>query len=635
MAKPERSLLTIEHVSKAFLTRELLKDVSVGISEGDKIGLIGINGTGKSTLLRIAAGELEPDEGQIIRSGDLRVSYLPQNPIFDPSKSVLENVAAAVSGKADHWDTLGEVRATLARFDIPDPDVSPETLSGGQKKRAALTAAILTPSDLLILDEPTNHLDSEMSGWLEDFLRSYRGAILMVTHDRYFLDAVTNQILEIDRGKAYRYHANYSGYLELRAERMDFARAAERKAAALYRQDLAWMMRGARARSTKQKAHIQRFEALRDRDRIVEDREVELQSLPSRLGGTTIEIDGIAKSYGEKTLFRDFTYHFLKTDRIGIIGRNGCGKTSLLRCMTGRLEPDAGSAVIGQTVKIGYFTQENESLNEDERVLDFIKDTAEYIRTADGLVSAGSMCERFLFDPEMQRALIGSLSGGEKRRLSLLKVLMENPNVLILDEPTNDLDIATLRILEDYLDHFAGIVITVSHDRYFLDRVVTRIFSFEPDGTIRQSEGGYEEYLAHRAAWYGEEEQGDGGKQKGNGSTGKKAAGKPGNTAGTDAAGKTEQQDTRSSWKQNTPRQKTKLSYMEQREYDTIEDVIAELEEKSAKLEADMAEAATSYSKLQELAEEKEETDRLLEEKLERYIELQELVESFENIKKS
>ena len=472
------NILNLEHISIAFLSRVLLDDVTVGISDSDKIGVIGVNGTGKSTLLSIAAGRLVPDQGRVVKGNSVRIAYLPQNPVFDNRKTLLENVAEAVNGKASHWDTAGEVRARLQDFGIPDPECNPDILSGGQKKRAALVAAILTPCDLLILDEPTNHLDHEMIEWLQGYLQNFRGAVLMVTHDRYFLDQVTNQILEIDRGKTYRYAANYSGYLELKQERMDFAVAAERKAAALYRKDLAWIMRGARARSTKQKAHIQRFEALRDREKIVEERQVKLNSLPSRLGGKTIELHNICKGYDGRELIHDFSYTFHKTDRIGIIGANGCGKSTLLKIIEGEVKPDSGYVEIGQTVKIGCFSQENERLDPDERVIDYIKDTAEFIRTTEGLVSATNMCEQFLFDSEMQYSRIEKLSGGEKRRLYLLKVLMESPNVLILDEPTNDLDIQTLRILEDYLDRFAGILIVVSHDRYFLDRVVTRIFSF-------------------------------------------------------------------------------------------------------------------------------------------------------------
>ena len=492
-------------------------------------------------------------------------------------------------------------------------------------------AAILTPCDLLILDEPTNHLDHEMIEWLQGYLQNFRGAVLMVTHDRYFLDQVTNQILEIDRGKTYRYAANYSGYLELKQERMDFAVAAERKAAALYRKDLAWIMRGARARSTKQKAHIQRFEALRDREKIVEERQVKLNSLPSRLGGKTIELHNICKGYDGRELIHDFSYTFHKTDRIGIIGANGCGKSTLLKIIEGEVKPDSGYVEIGQTVKIGCFSQENERLDPDERVIDYIKDTAEFIRTTEGLVSATNMCEQFLFDSEMQYSRIEKLSGGEKRRLYLLKVLMESPNVLILDEPTNDLDIQTLRILEDYLDRFAGILIVVSHDRYFLDRVVTRIFSFVGDGTLVRSEGAYTEYL-ERVQAQGFPSEASGGSIKGAVGGGSPAGNRTEETRGDGEKGNgmsgaelyAAQKEEKRKKKQN------RLSYKDQKEYDHIEEEIASLEARSKDLEQQMIEAATMYTKLSDLTKEKEAVDAKLEERMERYFELQELVDSFE-----
>lgn len=593
------SILNLEHISKNLGGRVILDGASASIEAGEKVGIIGINGTGKSTLLSLIAGSMEPDEGEIICQKGLRIAALVQNPVFDMDKTLLENVTEMISGKQQHWDTRGEVRSNLLKFGISDPDVSPAHLSGGQKKRAALVAAMLTPSDVLILDEPTNHLDLQMIEELQKFLAAYKGTLLMVTHDRYFLDEVTNVILEIDRGKLYRYEEDYEGYLELRQQRLDYAVAAERKMETLYRKDLAWMMRGARARSTKQKAHIARFEALRDREKIQEERQVEIESLPSRIGGKTIELEQISKRYGERVLYRDFTYHFRKTDRIGIIGPNGCGKSTLVKTILGILEPDEGSVTIGQTLQFGYFSQENEQLDESARVIDYIRNTAEYIRTADGLVSASEMCDRFLFDPKLQYAPIGKLSGGEKRRLYLLRVLMENPNVLILDEPTNDLDISTLQVLEDYLDRFAGILIVVSHDRYFLDRVVTRIFAFEEDGTLWQSDGGYAEYQEHLLA------------------AGKVAArtkdlresGKPASAAG------------------NTSH-KAKLSYKDQREYDTIEAEIDKLQADSDALAAQISLAATDYEKLRKLTEDKEALDARIEERMERYMELQDMVDA-------
>ncbi|MCR4640535.1 MAG: ABC-F family ATP-binding cassette domain-containing protein [Lachnospiraceae bacterium] len=606
------NILNLENISKTYMSKPVLRDVCVGIDDADKIGVVGANGTGKSTLLAIAAGVIEPDEGAVVRGSDIRISYLPQDPAFDEKRTVLENVTDAIYAGGDHWDKMGEIKANLAKFGIDDPDCSPRILSGGQRKRAALVAAIMTPADLLILDEPTNHLDSEMIEWLEDYLKRYRGAILMVTHDRYFLDEVTGQIVEIDKGSAYRYAENYSGYLEMKAQRLDFELAAERKAAALYKKDLAWMLRGARARSTKQKAHIKRFEELKDRKRPEEERELELSSLAVRMGNKTILLDGLSKKYGDRTLFSDFSYHFKKLDRIGIIGPNGCGKTTLLKCIVGDIEPDSGTIEIGQTIELGYFRQENAAvgtggaaagarIDENMRVIDYIKETAEYISTKDGPVSASMMCERFLFDGNMQYAPISKLSGGERRRLFLLKVLMGAPNVIVLDEPTNDLDIATLRILEDYLDSFPGIVITVSHDRYFLDRVVTTIFAFGPDGSITRCEGGYSDYLEKHGA---------------------EASAQPA------AGGKKERSDNKSYRK---PAEKKKLSFKEQRDYDHIEEEIEVLEKRSAELESMMAEAASDYPKLLELGKEKEAVDLEIDQKFERFMELQELVDRLGN----
>lgn len=616
------NLLNVENVSKTYMERAVLDGVTIGINDTDKIGVVGTNGTGKSTLLGIAAGDITPDKGNVVKGNSLRISYLQQNPVFDMTRSLLENVTDTIYAGGDHWDKMGEIKANLIKFGIDDPECSPSILSGGQKKRAALVAAIMTPSDLLILDEPTNHLDSEMIEWLEDYLKRYKGAILMVTHDRYFLDEVTNQIVEIDKGKAYRYEANYSGFLELKQQRLDYEMAAERKAATLYRKDLAWILRGARARSTKQKAHIARFEALRDRERPEEERQVQLSSLPSRMGNKTIILDNISKKYDGKVLFHDFSYTFNKLDRIGIIGPNGCGKSTFLKVIVGALTPDSGSVETGQTIQIGYFSQENEVLDESARVIDYIRDTAEFIRTEDGLISASAMCERFLFTPEMQYARIGKLSGGEKRRLYLLKILMTAPNVIILDEPTNDLDIQTLRVLEDYLDSFAGIIITVSHDRYFLDRVVTRVFSFEPDGTIFRSEGGYSDYRLHK----GISDKAD--RQEASKSSGGKGGSGAGGKNGTNAGDAADTQEKKKG-KYRAPREKTKLSYSEQKEYDNIESEIEKLEARSAELETLMAGAATDFPRLMELSKEKDEVDAEIERKMERFIELQEMVDSF------
>lgn len=624
------NILTLENISKSFENRLLLDSVTGGIDSDDRLGVIGVNGTGKSTLLAIIAGTLEPDEGRVVRSNGLRISFLPQNPEFDNELTVLENVCGAISGKHEYWDTTGEARAMLERFGITETDRKPDTLSGGQRKRAALAAALLTPADLLILDEPTNHLDSAMIEWLQDFLSRYRGALLMVTHDRYFLDQVTNGILEIDRGKLYRYAENYSRYLERKAERMNAAIAAERKAQALYRKDLAWIMRGARARSTKQKAHIQRFEALRDREKPVEEARLQMTSVSSRLGGKTIELDHVAAGYGGKPLFRDFSYIFLKNDRIGIIGPNGCGKSTLVKTITGELPPIEGKVETGQTVKIGCFSQENDLPDGDKRVIDYVRDVAEFIRTPDGYVSAANMCEQFLFDGNMQYTPVRKLSGGEKRRLYLLQVLMSAPNVLILDEPTNDLDIQTLRILEDYLDRFAGIVIAVSHDRYFLDRVVRRIFAFEGDGILHQNEGGYEEYRERKLAegafaddasgsgTVGQRKKNAGGDSAGGAAS---AAETAGGAAGTGAGGPG-RGNGRAHAKKKT------LSYKDQREYDGIEAEIDALQAESDRLAKEVLAAASDYITLAKVSAEKDAVDQKLEERMERYLELQEMVDA-------
>ncbi len=595
------SILNFENVSKTLGNKQILDGVTFGIESGEKVGVIGINGAGKSTFMQLAAGRMECDDGAIVTSNGLKIAMLEQSPEFDNSRSLLDNVSKMAYGEHARDDANGEVKATLAKFGLNEVDITPENLSGGQKKRAALVAALLSPCDLLILDEPTNHLDIEMISWLENFLKHYRGALLLVTHDRYFLDEVTDVILEIDRAKIYRYEENYSGYLELKQQRLDYAKAAERKMATLYRQDLAWMQRGARARSTKQKAHIQRFEELRDREKLVEERQVEISSAVSRLGNKTVELYGISKAFGERKLFSDFSYTFLRTDRVGIIGPNGCGKSTFIKTLLGKMVPDSGDIEVGQTVKFGYFSQENEELDEKMRVIDYIKETAEFIRTSEGLVSASAMCERFLFDSNMQYTVIEKLSGGERRRLYLLKVLMESPNVLILDEPTNDLDIQTLQILEDYLDHFVGILIAVSHDRYFLDRVVTSIFSFEGDGVIERIPGDYEDYKARKEKL------------------------EPESSGEEDTVKKKVKYE-------KAPQVKKKLSFKEQKEYDSIEGEIEELQNRSEELDGLIVKSATDFVKLNELTKEKEDVDKRLEEKIERYLELEEMVESFKDL---
>lgn len=608
------NLVTAEHLTKSYTERLLFDDTSFSINEGEKIGLIGINGTGKSTLLKIVAGLEEPDQGTVIRGRNLYIRYLAQNPVFEPGLTVLDCVIRENKNHEHAWDLEGEAKSILNKLGITEYDAVISTLSGGQKKRVALASVLLSTADLLILDEPTNHLDSAMADWLEDYLKKFRGALLMITHDRYFLDSVSNRIVELDQGKLYSYQANYAGFLELKAERMAIEQASERKRQSILRVELEWIKRGARARSTKQKGRIQRFEALSAMEAPKEDGSVEMSSVSSRLGRTTVKAQHLSKSYGDKLLIRDFSYVFLKNDRIGIIGPNGSGKSTLMKLLVGWVQPDEGETIIGQTVKIGYFSQESEDMPEDIRVIDYIKNVAEYVKTPDGSISASQMLERFLFPSHMQYTLVGKLSGGEKRRLYLLHVLMGAPNVLILDEPTNDLDIRTLTILEDYLDHFQGIVITVSHDRYFLDRVVRRIFAFEGDGKLTQYEGGYTDYQAAYMERYGA------------------AAGigtEPAASAGSSAAESVPV--NRKNWKESQNlEKKLKFTYKEQKEWETIEDDIAVLEEAIAGLEEEILAAARDYGKLNRLMQEKEEKEQALEEKMERWMYLNDLAERIE-----
>ena len=608
------NLLTIEHLKKSYTERLLFDDTAFSINEGEKVGLIGINGTGKSTLLRIAAGLEEPDDGSVVKGRSLYIRYLPQIPEFEPGETVLE--AIVLENKNEPHFASGEelkaaARSMLNRLEILDGEAKIDTLSGGQRKRVALASVLLSTADLLILDEPTNHLDSGMAEWLEAYLKSFKGALLMITHDRYFLDSVTNRIVELDKGKLYSYQGGYEKYLELKAERMEMAEAAERRRQSILRTEIAWMQRGARARSTKQKAHIQRYEALRDQDGPQYDRNVQLESIASRLGRTTVELKDICKSYGDRILLQDFTYIFLKNDRVGIIGPNGSGKSTLMKIIAGWVQPDSGTVQIGQTVKLGYFSQENEAMDESLRVIDYIKNAAEYVKTKDGSISASQMLERFLFPASVQYTIIGKLSGGEKRRLYLLRILMEAPNVILLDEPTNDLDIQTLVILEDYLDTFPGIVITVSHDRYFLDRVVNRIFAFEGQGRVQQYEGGYTDYLRAFELRHPQKEAQEENAPR----EGQKAV-------------------NRSNWKETAgaPRKK-KLSFKEQKEWETIEDEIAALESGIEALEKEMEGAASNYARLNELMKTKSEKETALEEKMDRWMYLNELVEQIEGQK--
>ena len=583
------NLLTIEKLTKVFTERRIFDRADFSINEGEKIGVIGINGTGKSTLLRIAAGMEEPDEGTVTKGNQVVIRFLMQNPAFDPESTVLEAVLEGNRTKQNEWTVESDARSMLNKLKITDVAQKIKELSGGQKKRIALVRVLLLPADILILDEPTNHLDNEMAEWLENFLIGYRGAVLMVTHDRYFLDRVSNRIVEIDKGKIYSYPGNYSEFVRLKEVRQDMAAASERKRQSILRTELEWLARGARARSTKQKAHIARIEEMKEQKAPVKDAVVEMSSISTRMGKKTIEAKGLWKAYGDKVLIRDFSYIFLKGERIGIIGENGCGKSTLLKILVGQTEPDAGSVEIGQTVKIGYFSQESEEMDDSERVIDYIRDAGEYVVTAEGTVTASQMLERFLFDGSMQWNVIGRLSGGEKRRLHLLRVLMEAPNVLILDEPTNDLDIQTLTILEDYLDSFDGIVITVSHDRYFLDRIVGRIFAYEENGRLQQYEGNYSDYLAAYEMRHPKEEIKDA-------QTGQKPE-------------KSERVRVK----------KLKFSYKEEREFAVIDDEIEALEQELKLIEEQMEASASSYSRLGELMEEKAKTEALLEEKMERW----------------
>lgn len=606
------NLLTMEHITKAYTDRVLLNDVAFSINENEKIGVIGINGMGKSTLLKVTVG-IEPyDEGKISMGKQVKICYLPQTPEFEEGTTVLRAAIADNVNELNQWTIEADARSMLNQLGFYDYDEKVEHMSGGQKKRIALVNALLTPADILILDEPTNHLDNAMSEWLEEYLIGFRGAILMVTHDRYFLDRVATRIVEVDQGKLYSYPGNYSEFVKLKAERQDMALATERKRKSLLRTELEWLGRGARARSTKQKAHIDRIKAMQEIKDIQEEKRVVLDSVASRMGNKTIELENISKSYDNRKLISDYSYIFLKNDRIGIIGPNGCGKTTLLKIINGIVRPDSGTIEIGQTIRIGYFSQENEYMDASMKVIDYVKEVGEYVTTSDGKITASQMLERFLFDGAMQWSKIEKLSGGEKRRLYLMRVLMSAPNVLILDEPTNDLDIQTLTILEDYLDHFDGIIITVSHDRYFLDRIVNRIFSFEGDGKVRQFEGGYSDYLIRKELEGLDTE-----------------VSLKGHAAATEEQSTKGESSSKDTWKQR--KSKLKFTYKEQREFETIDDDIAKLEEKLETLDAQIAANATNSVKLRELMDKKEEAGNELDEKMERWVYLNDLNEKIQN----
>ena len=594
-------LLNAENISKSYTEKPLLKNISLSISENEKIGLIGVNGTGKSTLLRILAGAEQPDSGTITRTNGITVSYLPQNPDYNPAMTVIEQ-AESYLRRINETTPTYQCRSLMTRLGITEFDARMDELSGGQRKRVALAAVLCTDADLVILDEPTNHMDNSVIDWMESFLKSYNGAIFMITHDRYFLDNVTDRIIEIDNGTAYSYDGNYDYYLEAKAAREESLLATERKRAAMYKKELAWIRRGARARTTKAKSHIERFEELRDSKLVIDDASLEMNAASSRLGKKIIEIDSLCKSYGDRCLIRDFTYTVLRNDRIGIIGDNGSGKSTLLKMILGEVQPDSGTISIGETVKIGYFSQETQIFDPEQRVIRFAAGISDNVRTADGYVSATQMLDRFLFRGEKQSMKIGRLSGGEKRRLYLLSILMQAPNVLVFDEPTNDLDITTLTVLEDYLDSFPGALIVVSHDRYFLDRLCTRTFSFEGDGTVRQYPGGYTDTM----------------KAKEFEALRKELEEKPASPA-----------QKKKDWRSSREK-KLRFTFQEKKEFETIDEDIEKLEARLAEIDRAIASETDDYKKLQELTEERSATEAELENKTERWVYLNELAEKIQ-----
>lgn len=590
-------LLTAQNISKTYMERKVLDDVSFFLNEGDKVGIIGINGTGKSTLLKILAGAEEADSGDIIRTNGIRISYLPQIPEFGDSGSVLEQVLLHLPKDLRQAKEY-EAKSILEKLGISDQQRDISTLSGGEKRRAGIAAALIQPSDVLLLDEPTNHIDNETAQLLEDLLMKYRGAIVMVTHDRYFLNKICSKIVEIDRGKLYVCEGSYSDYLMQKAQREADAEAAERKNRSLYRRELEWISRGARARGTKSKDRIERFEALKNREVPVAAEKVQLQSVSSRLGRKTIEIENISKEIDGKPLITDFSYIVSRDARIGIVGRNGEGKSTFLKMLHGDIAPDSGRIILGDTVNIGYFSQECESMDPSVRVIEYIRETADIVRTPDGTVTASQMLERFLFNSELQWNRIEKLSGGERKRLYLLKILMTAPNILLLDEPTNDLDITTLTILEDYLESFSGAVIAVSHDRYFLDKMANEIFEFR-NGICTRFNGNYSDYAEKAKEMYADE------------------------------APKPKKENTKKE-RVFVGKKKLRFSFKEQREFETIDDDIASLEEQIAAAEKDIAANSSDYVKLQELSDKKEQLENELAEKMERWVYLNDLAERIE-----
>lgn len=592
------AILSAEHIKKSYTLKKLITDATLYIGEKDRIGVVGINGTGKSTLLKLLCGMEEPDEGTVMRKNGLRVSYLPQMPQYTQRRTSVEQVlfdAPADVGAPDEY----EAKSLLMQLGITDFESDVRTFSGGQKKRVALAGTLIRPVDLLLLDEPTNHIDAQTIDWLETRLESYRGALMMVTHDRYFLDRVCTRIAEVDGGQIYMHDGNFSYYLEQKAARLDMENAQARKRSAILRRELEWIRAGAPARSTKQKARIQRYEAMSAIRAPQEAAKLQLAGGSARLGRRIIECEGVGKAMGGRTLLRDFTYTILRDDRMAIVGPNGCGKTTMLRMLVGEIAPDSGSVVRGDTVRIGFFAQEFPQMDPGMRLIDFMRDIAEYVETPDGRFSASQMLEKFLFPSDVQYTPVNRLSGGEKRRLYLASVLMSSPNVLLLDEPTNDLDIATLEILEDYLQSFVGAVVVVSHDRYFLDRVAGRLFAFE-DGQLIQYVCSFSEYIAATSAQQEEERHGE--RQKKDASQG---------------ARREKQRELR-------------MSYKEQKDYETIDATIEGLNEKLAQIDEDIARYASDFVKLTELAALKEQTEQALEQAEERWLYLTDLAERIE-----
>lgn len=613
-------LLNAANLTKSYTEKPLFTDISFSIHEGEKIGFIGVNGTGKSTILKIAAGLEESDEGTVTMTKGTRIGYLPQMPVFDSDNTVLEQVMEILKNDKRAADEY-ECKAMLMELGIMDFDRPVKTLSGGEKKRVAMAAVFVTEMELLILDEPTNHLDGGIIEWLEDYLKRFKGAVFMVTHDRYFLDRVTNRILELCDGKVYRHEGNYSYYLEAKAAREEMALATERKRKTLYKRELEWIRRGAQARTTKAKGRIERFKELENSRLVIDDSKVQMSSVSSRLGKKVIELKNISKSYDERLLINNFTYTVLRNDRIGILGDNGCGKSTLLKIIMGQEQPDSGTVEIGETVKIGYFSQENEAMDESLRLIDYVQSIAYHVETVDGTASASQMLERFLFPKHIHSVRINKLSGGEKRRLYLLGILMTAPNVLILDEPTNDLDIETLTILEDYLDSFAGVVIAVSHDRYFIDRIAVRTFVYEGGGNIGHYPGGYTDYMDIRAFEAKEAAENSRSRAK---QVSAENSGDPEKSSG----GERQQKGTR---RDGSGIVKLKFTFSEKKEFETIDDDIAALEAKLEELEAAMAKETSNYSRLNELMQEKQQTGEELEHKMERWVYLNDLAEKIAN----